>query len=263
MKINFLIIFSLMGKILFSQQNTLNQNKKTEREIAATHKALIIPFEPKLYLGEIDYNINAETKLSAKEIKFTFRDGLNNELQKAFKASNYNALDLMEDTAKFKKETETIYQNLGYEYLKVPNQEKYKAPSTAKEKKEKRIEKGQLNLETNADNRFMNAKINDAKLLPSLFSKYKTDIFVFINQLDIKAVGSKNPSELGYGNENRKIIVHYTILNKDLKEINCGIAEDEFDAELNNPKKIVEKHFSKIATLIVQRVNKTFSVTTK
>jgi ribosomal protein L14E/L6E/L27E len=102
----------------------------------------------------------------------------------------------------------------------------------------------------------MNAKITDAKVVPILYGKYKTDLFVFINQLDIKASGSKGPAELGEGNGNRKITVHYTVYTYDAKEINSGVAEEEFAVDLNNPKKIIEKHFSKIASTIVQRVNK-------
>jgi len=239
---------------MFSQNKTIGEKNKSERENSAVHKAMIIPFEPRLYMGEIDMNINAETKLSAKEIKHKFRDGLNEQLYKAFKASGYNALDLMEDTTKYKKDLEGIYQYLTYSYQKIPNQENYKSP--LKEKEQKKIEKGQINVETNDQNRFMNAKITSAKLVPILSGKYKTDVFVFVNQLDIKASGFKSPADLGEGNTNRKITVHYTIYSLDAREINSGVAEEEFETTLNNPKKIIDKYFSRIAATIVQRANK-------
>ena len=47
----------------------------------------------------------------------------------------------------------------------------------------KAIEKGQLNVESNSDARFMNAKITDSKVVPILYGKYKTDLFVFINHI--------------------------------------------------------------------------------
>lgn len=249
----FLMLSYLMVNSLFSQQTTINQSNKSEREIASLHKALIIPFEPKLYYGEIDYNINALTKLSAKEIKNKFRNGLNEQLYEAFKNANFNALDLMDDTSNYKTDIETIYQNLSYVYLKAPNQTKYKSPKN--EKKVKVIQKGQLNAETSNELRFMNAKINSPTLFTNLHKKFKTDIFIFINQLDIKASGSKIPGELGNGNLNRRISVHYTVYNLDLVEINSGLAEEDFDPSLNNPKKIIDSHFNNIAKLIVQRVN--------
>lgn len=251
--------WSLLGFLFLSltfqaQNTTLNQKKKSEREVAAKHKAMIIPFEPKLYMGEVDRYINAETKLSAREIRHKFRDGLNEQVYKAFKVAKYNVLDLMEDSVKYKKDLNGIYQYLSYEYLKVPDQTNYKAPK--KEKSEKKIEKGQVIVETNSDKRFMEARITNPNVVPTLYHKYKTDVFVFINQLDILASGSKDPTELGPGNPNRKIVVHYTVYTFDGKEINSGTVEEEFDPALNNPKKIIDKHFSKVATTLVERVNK-------
>lgn len=244
-------IFPMM---LLAQNTTISRKSNEDRELSAAHKAMIIPFEPKLYMSEIDQAINRETKLSAKEIKFKFRNGLNEEIYKAFKTSKYNVLDLMEDTAKYRKEIENIYQYLSYDYQKVPNQENYKAPE--KEKTEKKINKGQLVVETNSDARFMNAKITNAKLVPTLYNNYKTDLFVFINELELKAAGSGNYDAYSVENAKRQIIVHYTIFTYDGKEINSGIASEEFDSELNNPKKIIEKHFAAIAATIVARLDK-------
>ena len=96
---------------------------------------MIIPFEPKLYMGEVDREINAETHLSAKEIKYKFRDGLNQQIQKAFLNEHFGALDLMEDTGRYRNDIETIYEHLSYEYQKVPDQEKYKQPESEKKQK--------------------------------------------------------------------------------------------------------------------------------
>lgn len=249
--------FLFLSFIAGAQNSTLNQKKPSEREAVTSHKVMLIPFEPKLYMGEVDRNINAETKMSAREIRYKFRDGINDQLYKAFKASKFNVVDLIEDTVKYKKDLEGVYQYLSYEYIKVPDQANYKAPK--KEKEEKKIDKGQVMVETNADKRFMEARLTNPKVVPLLYGKYKTDIFVFINQLDIFASGAKDPGDLGTGNPNRKIVLHYTVYTYDAKEINSGTVEEEFDPALNNPKKIIEKHFSKIALTIVQRVNKALS----
>ncbi|PBQ33968.1 hypothetical protein CNR22_20030 [Sphingobacteriaceae bacterium] len=255
MKINFYITVFLFFSILIKAQNTTRSQKKpVEKETATAHKVMLIPFEPKLYMGEVDRFIHAETKLSSREIRYKFRDGLNDQMYRAFKAAKYTVVDLMEDTVKYKKELDGVYQYLSYEYLKVPDQANYKAPK--REKEERKIEKGQVIVETNSDKRYMEARLTSPKVVPLLYGKYKTDIFIFINQLDILASGSKDPNEMGAGNPNRKIVVHYTVYTFDAKEINSGIVEEEFDPALNNPKKIIDKHFSKIAAILVQRVNK-------
>jgi hypothetical protein len=253
-KLTLFLVFNFLILYTFGQPTTINKKPNTERESPTNHKVMLIPFEPKLYLSEIDFNINAETKLTAKEIKHKFRDGLNEQLFSAFKSAKFGVVDLMEDTAKYKKDLEGIYQYLSYEFQKVPNQDNYQPPK--KEKNKTSVEKGQLNVETNADARFMNAKVTNAKVVPLLYAKYKTDIFVFINQLEIKASGSKNPTELGDGSTNRKLIIHYTVYTYDAKEINSGIAEQEFEYTLNNPKKIIDKYISKVASQIVFRVTK-------
>lgn len=242
------------------QNTTLNTREKNTREATTAHKVLLIPFEPKLYMSEIDRSVNAETGLSAKQIKYKFRNGINEQLYKAFKAAQYGVVDLMDDTVKYRKDLEAIYQFLSYQYQKVPNQENYKAP--AKEKEEKKIDKGQLTIETNSDARFMNAKLTNAKVVPQLYGKYKTDLFVFVNQLDLKASGAATDA-LGGTSANRKIVLHYTVYSFDAREINSGIAEMEFEPELNNPKKIIDKYFSKVASTIVQRVNKGLGITPK
>jgi hypothetical protein len=178
---------------LFAQNKTIGEKEKTERGPVTKHKVMLIPFEPRLYLGEIDFAINTETKLSAKQIKYQFRDGLNEQIARALKTGKYSVVDLMEDTIKYKKDTEAIYTCLVYDYMKVPDQNNYQPPK--KEKTIKPIENGQLNVETNSDQRFMNAKLNNAKLVPQLYGKYKTDVFIFINQLDIKAGGTNEPAQ--------------------------------------------------------------------
>jgi hypothetical protein len=179
-------------------------------------------------------------------------------LYKAFKNNKYGVVDLMEDTTKYKKDIVGIYSHLNYEYVKVPDQEHYKPP--VKDKGEKQIEKGQIKIETNTDARFMNAKIDNAKLVPMLYGKYKTDVFVFVNQLDIK--GAMSATEFsGGGGEYRKIVVHYTVYTYDAKEINSGIAEQEFPADLNDPNKIISKYFSKVAETIDQRIVKALTPT--
>jgi hypothetical protein len=248
------VILSIVFTTRFaSAQNTTIGKKETATTTATAHKVMLVPFEPKLYNSEIDYMINKETKLSGKEIKFKFRDGLNEQLYKVFKSNKYGVVDLMEDTVKYKKDTEAIYQHLNYEYMKVPDQEHYKPP--VKEKSEKQIEKGQVKVETNSEARFMNAKIDNAKLVPTLYGKFKTDIFIFINQLDIKAA-MVNTEYAGGGGEYRKLIVHYTVYTFDAKEINSGTAEVEFPTNVNDPSKIISKYMSKLAEIINQRVTK-------
>ena len=124
----FFVVFNLNA-----QDKTINTDTKTNtgKEVISKNKIMIIPFENKMYLSEIDANINQESKLSAKQIKAVMRDGMNEQLYKKLKAK-MNVVDMIDDTTKTKKDLENIYQYLSYQYQKTPNQENYKAPSNEK-----------------------------------------------------------------------------------------------------------------------------------
>lgn len=247
-----LYLVSCIFNPLMAQDKTISTAKTpSSKEALSKHKIMLIPFENRMYLSEIDHLINKETKLTAKQIKATMRDGINEQLYKKLK-SKMSVVDLMEDTVKTKKDLENIYQYLTYQYQKTPDQANYKAP--VKEKDEHKIEKGQLNVESNSDVRFMNAKLKNATLVPYLSGKYKTDLYLFINELDIKAlVGS--PADFN-ASANRKIILHYTVYTVDAKEINSGIAEVNLPVGVNNPNKIINTYFAQLADLVAARIEK-------
>lgn len=250
-----LAILFAPAAMLQAQDQTIYTGKNkpaNAREILSKHKVMLVPFENRLYLSEIDHLINKETKLSAKQIKAAFRDGLDEQLYRKLK-SRMNVVSLLDDTTKTKKDLQNIYQYLSYDYQKVPDQANYHPPKN--EKDPKQIEKGQLVVETNSDKRFMNAKIKNATLVPYLSGKYKTDLYLFVNQLEIKTANPAGNFDMNT-NSPRRIVVHYTVYTTDAKEINSGIAETEFPYNVNNPSKIVNSYFSVVAETIATRVEK-------
>ena len=250
---SYLSVIFLLGALVSNAQHTTINNKSSEKNpLPGKHKIMLIPFEPRLYMSEIDDALNKETNLSGKQIKNIFRDGINEQLYKTLK-SQYSVVDLMDDTIKTKKDLGDIYQYLSLEYMRVPDQAHYKPP--LKEKKENEIKNGQIVSETDNSPRFMNAKLKNATLVPYLYGKYKSDIFVFINEIDIKASNSGGPADAAISDGFRKLVVHYTVYTFDAKEINSGIAETQFPTALNNPTKIVSSYFSKLAQIISERIN--------
>jgi len=250
-KIYISFLFSIAAFTFNAQNTTINKGGE-KAPAPGKQKMMLIPFEPRMYMSEIDFAINKETKLNGKQIKAIFRDGINEQLYKALKPQHM-VVDLMDDTVKTKKDLSEVYQHLVLEYMKVPDQANYKPP--VKEKQENVVKNGQIVDESNTDARFMNAKINSPALVPHLYKKYKSDIFIFINQLDLKASNSGGPADVATTDGFRKLVVHYTVYTFDAKEINSGIAETQFPISINEPKKIVNTYFSKIAQIITERIN--------
>ena len=145
-----------------------------------------------------------------------------------------------------------IYKNITFNFEKVPDQNNYKAPIEEKGKKNEAIKNGQILVETNSDARFMNTKVTRPKLIPELYAKYKTDLFLFINQLDIFS-GEVTTTGIG-ATADRKLTLHYTVFTVDAKEINSGTCSIKFPADINTPAKITSGYISKIALEITRRI---------
>ena len=89
------------------------------------------------------------------------------------------------------------------------------------------------------------------EVLNYLNKKYKAEYFLFINQLDIK--NDKDSYNITTNTYLRRVEVHYTILDRNGKQIDAGIASSSFSSKENNPKKIVALSFSPAATYIATK----------
>jgi hypothetical protein len=212
---------------------------------------MLIPFEPKMYMSQIDHKINAETKFTQKQIKENFRRGINEEFTWALR-KNFDVVDLLKDTVKYGKDLFTIYKSLTYSFDKVPDQSNYKTPVSEKDKKNQSIKNGQLVVESDPNARFMNAKIKSPTLIPGLYAKHKTTVFLFINQIDIL---STPVSADGIGSASERVFVlHYTVYTVNAKEINSGTCSLKFPDDANTTSKITSAYVSKIASEISRRI---------
>ena len=249
----FLLCFIAQAQTTISNANKPNLSTEVVKK-ATKHKVLIVPFEPRMYMSQIDHKINEETKWNQKKIREAIRFGLDDELYKCAKKKQ-EVLSFLDDTVKYKKDLFKTYSVIRYNYEKIPDQNKYEAPKSEKEKQA--IQKGQIIADTDNEGKFMNVKVKDSTLLHAFTTKYKTDVFLFINQVDIitsDVVGTLINST------QRTITVHYTIFSASGKEINSGISTVNFPSTVNHPAKIASMYLSKIAEEIVTRMEKSMQL---
>lgn len=241
-----ILLFLLTIFVLFSSAQEGTRTAKNNPD-DAVRKIMIIPFEPKLYMSDIDMKINKQTKWKFEQIRENFRKQLNAQLKLKLQ-SIAPVVSFYSDSVKRAKDLAYIYQstNLSYDLISDPNQGHVPLVQ------EKGIKNGQLAVEVNTDKKFMNTKIAEPKLLDYLITKYKTDYFVFINQLDIK--NDPDSYDLATDIYQREITVHYSIIDKEGKNISAGIATSRFSSKENEPKKIVSENFSPIATYIAGKL---------
>jgi len=244
-KKNFFILFLNFLVFFASAQEGTRAAKSNPPE--SVKKIMVIPFEPKLYMSDIDIKINQLTKWNFEQIRENFRKQLNAQLKLKLQSIE-PVVSFYSDSAKMFKDLMYIYKSTSLSYDLIANPNGVPTPST----QQNGIKNGQLAVEINTDEKFMNIKINDEKLLNYLNTKYKTDYFVFINQLDIKNnVDTYDPATDIY---QRDVTVHYSIFDKTGKNISAGVATSRFSSRENEPKKIVSTYFSHIAADITSKL---------
>lgn len=248
------LISCLTSYISISQNTTVSPAEKPKPpapvpvEKKDTRKVLVIPFEPKLYMSEIDQHVNKETKLNFGQIRSAFRSGLDYSIVTEFK-KKYSVVSLMSDTSRSIKDQYYIYSSIAYKYEVAADSSGKIAPDNTANKP--KTQNGQLTVATNDQKKFMNTRITNPNLLETLHKKYGTELFVFINQLDLKN-DIDNTGRVGAGNYERIAGVHYSIYDLSGKLLNSGLAIKRFPATTNNPNKIVNSYFSGIAETILE-----------
>ena len=243
----FLCFMFHVSTTLFAQEGTRNTSTNTTA-FAISGKIMIVPFEPKLYLSEVDMKVNQVTNWNFNQIRENFRHQLDNQLKLKLQ-SIAPVFSYYSDSSKTWKDLMYTYKatSLSSDLVDKPTD------ASVVNKKESGIKNGEVHLEVSNDKKFMNTKISDKEALPYLTTKYKSEYFIFINELDILDV--PNTYNVSTDSYNREVSVHYSIIDKTGKTISAGLLSYPFSSKENNPKKIVSICFAPIATYITEKLS--------
>lgn len=270
--------------------NGIVTGKPTDQEVyndgaKVYHKALIIPFDSKMYMSGIDRDLSMKTGMSFHQIRNNMRFGLTNTILSEM-LGKMETISLMHmDTGDVEKELQYIYSSIGYNYSEIPEEQltpiaavkpgddastkdkvKYKFNNLVNKTKgklnaigeDKQVEEqeteqsaGVVNGEvvTSYDDkeRYMKTSIHNPSLLTQLNAKFGADVFVFINQLDIEKAADPTQKGLATDDYNRKIKVHYTVFDLAGKEMATGAGIAYFPSTTNDMNVIIKSHFAGIA----------------
>ena len=256
----FLVLLSISSHI-FSQEttkgdvpNNTNSNKGS---------VLIIPFEPKLYISDIDNQLAKQNGMMFQDIKAKFRAALDQNIFITLK--NYftplSFYTLNEEEAR--TELSYIYNSIGYKYevLEVEVEEetqgkkfanKFKKKENNDEYVEASVQNGQVVSQVDNREKYMKTVLSNDQLLTSLNKKYQAEYYIFINELDIKRGGDSQYTNSSK-TQDRTIKVHYTIFNNK-EEVSSGAIITAFDGNENDINKIIKSQFGIIAEKIVSKI---------
>lgn len=242
----FLFVVFSFPSFLFSQEGV----KTTAAVNKVAGKVMLVAFEPKMYMSDVDHNINKATKWTFDQIREYFRRQLDTQIKLKLQSTHGTIVSFYSDSIKMAKDLDYVYNNTSLSFDPIDKPTEPTAPAT---KKNPNIHNGQLSVEINNDKKFMNTKILNTEVLPYLTNKYKSEYFVFINEFDMKT----NPDSYDIKTDSyqREITVHYTIMDKNGKLIAAGVATNSYSSRVNDPKKIVAQCFPAIATIIANKCN--------
>lgn len=273
----FFFLFSFFFPLLsFSQSSTLEINKDHERSVSEDlpetqyNRVMVIPFDPKMYMSQIDKEISEKTGKNADEIREIFRRGISNNVfieTKMIHNSAYSSVSMHSEDPEIISDLDYIYKSFGYKYVPVPvppdtakptavsslkkatgkAQELFEGMNPPKEEPGAKIKNGQIYSTPENREKFMNTTVVNPDALAYLSSKYQCELFVFVNQMDLVVPPGTDYRELSSDDYSRLIKFHYTILNKSGSEIYGDAAKIYFSSRENDASAIVNGYFDEIA----------------
>ncbi|MBL4624914.1 MAG: hypothetical protein JKY42_07230 [Flavobacteriales bacterium] len=287
-KIIISILIILVAYVSFAQDSTIDlpnseKSANTPTEVYSIEmskdsvkytKVMVIPFEPKLYMSDIDREIGKKTGMSATQIKYNFRLGLANTMYSQTIKSTPAIQMYSADNEDIQNDLSYIYKSTGYHYDYMPameekpeeskpkevlNKIKKRADETlygSKEQGGTRIKDGQLYSEDYSKERFMNVRILNPNMFDYLSTKYEVGYFVFINQLDMKIAPGTDYRALENEMYQREIKVHYSIYDQYGNLVYASAAKNYFPSVMNDMNLIIKGHFPKICKEIAFHIPK-------
>ena len=258
MRNTLLFIVLLVSGTLQAQHSTL---RFTDEAINLSQKSvLVVPFESKMYLSDINKALAENNNLSSDQIIQRFTAAIDQSIYYAFqekcKISSFYGI---EDTS-VTEDLNYIYDNLQLEYELVSvTEDKSKAEqlkAKLKKKEDNSYQRGQVNngqIITTRDvrERYMKTVITDQKMLDSMHFKFDNDYFLFVNQLDIKNDYS-DMIAVQQGSFDRVAQLHYTLYAKDGSILTTGISKTTFSNLQNDINKIISENFPILAYQIFE-----------
>lgn len=265
MKRFFFLIFAIITSGIFAQTTTTGE-LSLEEEVEKD-KVVIVPFEPRMYISDINRSLATENNMSSKQIAAKFRAALDQNIFLALKTYHNPFSFYTIDEKEAIKELSYIYNSIGYKYEVMPQEEIVEKETLGKKflnkikKKEEeepqpieaKIHNGEIVSQVDNREKYMKTNLSNNNLLATLNKKYQAKHYLFINQLDIKRGADVNyqATENAY---KREIKVHYTIFDANAEVVSSGAVKSLFATSQNNMDKIIKTQIPLIAQNIAQKL---------
>ncbi|HRH67019.1 MAG TPA: hypothetical protein PLU53_12025 [Bacteroidia bacterium] len=210
---------------------------------------LVIPYKPAMHLSDADFDIAEESEMDQGEIRSRFRAGLVRSLNKQFTEIYDIRLPEQDFVEQDMRDMDLIYHSLAFEQdIIYPVQFPQKDSSLIKKKL---FPKSDGKNYKPIDKNYMNVVVRDPALLPEMAKKYNNDYFIFLNEIDIKT-HFDDCINLALKIYQREIKVHYTVFDKNGKQVYGDAAVVQFPSNENRVEEIAKQNFPAISDYVLE-----------
>lgn len=242
----FLWLCVALSTLLRAQDSTIGIG---QADTSVHKKTLIIPFEPDLYMSDMDREIGRVNQLSQPQIVEKFRINFDRTLENAVQLKNETQSVLHDETSAQVNELVNIYSGITFLFTPVKRTQtkKDKLLSTVVHtkkapQKDARIKDGEVYTVRDTIERYMKTVLVDSTLLEKLNEHFGAENFLFVNQFELKN-SFTDVIQLQNDTYERELRIHYSILNKKGEELCGGIAKCHFANTIVNINKIISTSF--------------------
>jgi LysM repeat protein len=224
-------------------------------------RVLIVPFDPYLYFSDADDEIAKASKMNRTQIRQVFRKRLNALLE----PRGYETIRMIggghsKDTI---DELNKVYASVTYNYQKTVSPKNI-MPENYKEQKNEKGVTNWVNSKLNTNNQmqgstqkgqglhemYFGVKVKDEGFYNYFNGRYLIDYYVFVSQFEVKT-NYDNCIDRSRGDYERDFIVHYSIFNKEGKQIAGNRVKVFYNSNSNNVYKIANDNLQKVADAIL------------
>jgi len=222
---------------------------------SASTKILLLPFNPDMYLSDIEQDIIQNTKMNPEAYRAYFRRALDSKIQGELKSYRPTVSLMGDQEGDDKKELREFYAQAGYSYMEPVGKGVGKVSEKKKSLFDKKTteEKAPLYITTRGDDKFLNAAVTNNEFFKGLLVANGCNYVVSINQFEFKTNYSAC-IDLSRKLYRRELIIHYSIWNANAKLISGNFLVVYFPSDVNKPQEVVEKTYKSIAEALLQQV---------
>ncbi len=261
------IIILLLGISL----NVFGQDPIFHSGPAYDVRVLVVPFDPRIYLNDATAITAKETGETHDEIMHFYRREFNRMLNVSLMDSCIIVDLLSDDTRQARQDISDLYSGIGYQ-MKPKMQNRPEHPDdepkqgffqkiTAKrqekqiaERENTKLHQGEIvSKRASNENHYVHIHFTNKEVLSEISRRRGIDLFLFINQFEIKGVYETYMS----GNQDltRNFRVHFSMYDSmgNLTHGSYGITEIPFN--LTDKQKVVDRYFPEVIRQIIHNID--------